>query len=113
MGDDGQRTVFYTTLAAIPPGRYCSYGGIAKLCGVHVRQVLAWLRQLPRGSQLPWFRLINSQRRVSDHPGSARQQQLLAAEGLLPDRRGRYPRERMWPDEPQAAPPRRHRRDNH
>ena len=98
MATDEQRTVFSTTLAAIPPGRCCSYGIMARLCGVHVRQVLAWLRALPVGSELPWHRLINSQRRIADHPGRVTQQRLLAEEGLVPDRRGRFPYRSMWPD---------------
>ena len=98
MASDEQRTVFYTTLAAIPPGRCCSYGTMARLCCVHVRQLLAWLRALPAGSELPWYRLINGQRRIADFPGRARQQRLLAQEGLVPDGRGRFPRHCMWPD---------------
>ena len=92
------RSVFYTTLAAIPTGRYCSYGDIAKLTGVHVRQVLAWLRKLPEGSNLPWYRLITSQRRIADYPGNHKQHHLLAAEGLIPEPNGRFPRHLRWPD---------------
>ena len=89
--------IFYHTLANIPVGHYSSYGAVAGLCGVHVRQVLAWLRALPPGSALPWFRILNSQRRISDHPGAARQYQLLADEGLLPDQRGRFAKDLYWP----------------
>ncbi|MDJ0807684.1 MAG: MGMT family protein [Gammaproteobacteria bacterium] len=98
MPSDEMRTLFYTTLAAIPPGRYCSYGDLAKLCGVHVRQVLAWLRTLPEGSELPWYRLITSQRRIADYPGNERQYRLLAEEGLIPESNGRFPRHLRWPD---------------
>lgn len=38
MASEELRIVFYTTLAAIPAGRYSSYGEIAKLCGVHVHR---------------------------------------------------------------------------
>ena len=92
------RDVFYQTLAAIPPGHYTSYGQLAKLCGVHVRQIQAWLRTLPRDSGLPWFRIINSQRKITQHSGAALQYRLLAAEGLLPDKRGKFPVEFYWPD---------------
>lgn len=98
MASDEMHTVFYTTLAAIPPGHYCSYGDIAKLCGVHVRQVLAWLRNLPEGSHLPWYRLVNSQRKVADHPGKQVQYRLLAEEGLVPESNGRFPLRYRWPD---------------
>ncbi|MCU7810536.1 MAG: MGMT family protein [Candidatus Thiodiazotropha sp. (ex Notomyrtea botanica)] len=99
MASDEMRTVFYTTLAAIPPGRYCSYGDIAKLCGVHVRQVLAWLRTLPRDSNLPWYRLMTGQRRIAEYPGNHKQFQLLADEGLLPEANGRFPSHLRWPDQ--------------
>ena len=89
--------IFYLTLATVPIGHFTSYGRIAGLCGVHVRQVLAWLRALPPGTQLPWFRILNSQRRISDHPGASLQYRLLAEEGLLPDRSGRFPIKMYWP----------------
>jgi len=98
MASDEMRRVFYSTLAAIPPGRYSSYGEIAKLCGVHVRQVLAWLRTLPGDSRLPWYRLITSQRKIADYPGNQRQYRLLAEEGLVPEPNGRFPRHLKWPD---------------
>ncbi|MEL0587042.1 MAG: hypothetical protein AAES65_19500 [Candidatus Thiodiazotropha sp. (ex. Lucinoma kazani)] len=37
MASEDLGIVFYTTLAAIPVGRYSSYGEIAKLCGEHVQ----------------------------------------------------------------------------
>ena len=89
--------IFNQTLASVPPGHFTSYGRLADLCGVHVRQVLAWLRAVPEGSTLPWFRILNSQCRISNHAGAARQYRLLAAEGLLPDRLGRFPKELYWP----------------
>jgi methylated-DNA-protein-cysteine methyltransferase-like protein len=99
MDSEELRTVFYTTLASIPPGHYCSYGDIARLCGVHVRQVLAWLHKLPPGSKLPWYRLITGQRRIAEYPGNQRQYRLLAEEGLIPESNGRFPRHLRWPDE--------------
>lgn len=98
MASNEMRTVFYTTLAAIPPGHYCSYGDMAKLCGVHVRQVLAWLRTLPEGSNLPWHRLVNGQRQIADYPGNQKQYRRLAEEGLIPEHNGRFPRQFRWPD---------------
>ena len=98
MSKDEARTVFYTTLASVPAGRYCSYGDMAKLCGVHVRQVLAWLRKLPRGTELPWYRLVTGQRKVADYPGNQRQYRLLADEGVIPEQNGRLPAHLRWPD---------------
>lgn len=92
-----KRAAFYQTLASIPTGQYTSYGQLALLCGVHVRQIQAWLRTLPEGSALPWYRVINSQRKISDHGGARRQYQKLAEEGLLPGPNGRFPAGCYWP----------------
>lgn len=94
------KEVFYQTMASIPEGRYTSYGQLANLCGVHVRQVQAWLRTLPEGSKLPWFRIINSQRKITEHSGALKQHQLLAKEGLIPNDRGKFPIEFFWPSSP-------------
>jgi methylated-DNA-protein-cysteine methyltransferase-like protein len=99
MGGEALRQVFYTNLASIPSGRYCSYGDMASLCGVHVRQILAWLRRLPAESNLPWYRLITGQRRVADYPGNQKQVQLLSDEGLIPEANGKYPPKYRWPDQ--------------
>jgi len=40
--------IFNQTLASVPPGHFTSYGRLADLCGVHVRQVLAWIRAVPQ-----------------------------------------------------------------
>ena len=92
--------IFTANLNVVPAGYYTSYGEIAKSCGVHVRQVQAWLRRLPRVTNLPWYRIINGQRRISDHGGATRQYQLLADEGLIPQRNGQFPKERYihWSD---------------
>ncbi len=97
------KEVFYQTLAAVPVGHYTSYGRLAKLCGVHVRQIQAWLRTLPRESGLPWFRIINSQRKITEHSGASLQYKLLAAEGLLPGGNGKFPAEFYWPSGYDAA----------
>ena len=104
MSKEELRTVFYTTLALVPQGRYCSYGDMAKLCGVHVRQILAWLRSLPKGSKLPWYRLVTSQRKVAEYPGNQRQYKLLAAEGVVPEANGRLPIHLRWPGKEESGP---------
>jgi methylated-DNA-protein-cysteine methyltransferase-like protein len=92
------KAVFFQTMAAIPKGHYTSYGKLAELCGVHVRQIQAWLRVLPRDSGLPWFRIINSQRKITEHAGSKIQYRLLAEEGLIPSKSGKFPIEYYWPE---------------
>lgn len=93
-----EKEAFLQTLNAIPQGYFTSYGVLAQLCGVHVRQVMAWLRTLPNDTALPWYRVINSQRKISSHPKAIFQASILSSEGLLPDNKtGRYPCERYWP----------------
>lgn len=92
-------SIFYQTMASIPKGHYTSYGELGRLCGVHVRQIQAWLRILPEGSDLPWYRVINSQRKITEHSGASRQYALLAEEGLIPNKYGKFPVEFFWPSQ--------------
>jgi methylated-DNA-protein-cysteine methyltransferase related protein len=75
-------------VAAIPPGKVASYGQIAKLAGYpsHARYVGTTLRHLPKGTTLPWFRVLRSSGELAFPPSSAawkRQQTLLAQEGVI------------------------------
>lgn len=74
-------------IAAVPPGKVASYGQIASLAGFprHARHVGAILRDLPKGTRLPWHRILRSTGELAFAPGSeswTRQQRLLAAEGI-------------------------------
>ena len=69
----------------IPKGQVATYGQIARLIGFpkHSRYVGTTLAQLPRGTRLPWYRVINAQMRISVRGGGeARQRRLLRAEGI-------------------------------
>ena len=65
-----------------------SYGQIAKLAGLpkHARLVGYVLKHLDKESQIPWYRVINSQGKISvthmDEKGNNVQQDLLEAEGV-------------------------------
>lgn len=77
----------YTALAAIPAGRVVTYGQLAALAGRPggARWAGRVLSQLPKDTQLPWFRVINAQGRLSFPVGSAAalsQQGLLVREGI-------------------------------
>lgn len=75
----------WQTVALIPPGKVASYGQIARLCGypAHSRFVGATLRNLPKGSTLPWFRVVNASRRISLRGGGeARQRKLMEQDGI-------------------------------
>lgn len=72
---------------AIPAGRVCTYGEVARLAGLPgaARRVGAALKGLPRGTTLPWHRVINARGRISLPPESsahARQRERLVAEGV-------------------------------
>ncbi|WHP05460.1 MULTISPECIES: MGMT family protein [Acinetobacter] len=75
-------------IALIPYGTVASYGQIAKLAGLpkHARLVGYVLKHLDKESQIPWYRVINSQGKISvtrmDEKGNNVQQDLLEAEGV-------------------------------
>lgn len=62
----------YTALANIPPGKVVTYGQLAELAGMprRARWVGQALKKLPKDSTLPWFKVINSQGKISFPPGS-------------------------------------------
>lgn len=72
-------------VAMIPRGRVASYGQIAALAGMprHARLVGRTLRELPKGSKLPWHRVVNATLRISMRPGgTSEQRRRLEAEGI-------------------------------
>lgn len=74
-------------LAAIPAGKVCTYGDLAKLAGYpsHSRFVGRVLRRLPKDTNLPWHRVVNGQGRISLPPSSSgyhEQQSRLENEGI-------------------------------
>jgi methylated-DNA-protein-cysteine methyltransferase-like protein len=78
----------YAWLAQIPEGRVVTYGQLAKLVGRPngARWVGRKLGRLPKGSTLPWHRVVNAQGRSSlplETGGSNRQLRLLQREGVL------------------------------
>ena len=71
----------------IPRGKVTSYGAVAKLAGMPrgARLIGRILAQLPKGSALPWHRVVNSRGCISFPPGSAQhveQRERLCAEGI-------------------------------
>lgn len=82
------QTAIYQVLRLIPAGKVVTYGEVAKLAGLGraARFVGTTLRKLPKDSQLPWHRVVNSQGRISlpdHHPSRKKQQDLLAEEGIV------------------------------
>lgn len=71
----------------IPEGKVCTYGEVARRAGLpgYARYVGTTLSKLPEGTALPWFRVLNSQGKVSFPAGSdayMRQVKHLIAEGV-------------------------------
>lgn len=82
----------YRIISRCPRGKVVSYGGVAALAGKPraARAVGAALRDLPDGSSVPWWRVVNSNGAISERPnhGPALQRKLLRSEGVRFDRKG-------------------------
>ncbi len=84
----------YRVVRRIPRGAVATYGQVAGLAGLpgQPRQVGYALHALPRGSDVPWQRIINAKGEVSARstPGvEGLQRAALESEGVLFDARGR------------------------
>lgn len=93
----------YAVIHGVPPGRLCSYGKIAELAGLpgHARYVGRLLSQLPKDSSLPWFRIVNSQGKISlplDSEGYRRQLNHLIEESSADESGRLFWRQCRWPD---------------
>ena len=92
MTNDSAYTRIYNTVRRIPAGRVATYGQIAGLvrqCS-GARQVGYALHALPRGSTVPWHRVVNARGTVSlSGSDKITQELLLEREGLHVQREGR------------------------
>lgn len=75
-------------VASIPAGRVATYGQLARLAGLpnHARYVGTTLKNLPKGTTLPWFRVLKSNGELAfpaASPAWKKQKKLLEAEGIL------------------------------
>ena len=78
----------WQVIALIPQGKVATYGDIANQAGLPnaARRVGYALRKLPKGSKIPWHRVISSQGRISLPEDSAShqiQRERLEAEGIV------------------------------
>ena len=84
---------FYALVDSIPKGNLATYGQIAKEAGLprHARHVGHALRQLPKGSVLPWHRVLSASGQIAARPGGSRTKQIkrLRSEGILVSASGR------------------------
>jgi len=77
------RELVWQIVHAIPSGKVATYGQVASLAGMpqQSRLVGRILSRLPRGTKLPWHRVINSQGKISN-PNPDRQTERLEKEGV-------------------------------
>lgn len=83
-GDSFRQRVFQI-ISAIPSGQVTTYGNVAHLAGSPraSRQVGGVLKKLPKGSMLPWYRVINRNGEISLRGEDfKRQYQALLEEGV-------------------------------
>jgi len=78
----------WQVVAAIPRGKVATYGQVADLAGLPrgARLVGRTMSQLPKGSKLPWFRVLNSRGELSFPKNTAswrRQRDKLKEEDVL------------------------------
>jgi methylated-DNA-protein-cysteine methyltransferase-like protein len=84
----------YAMVDSIPRGRVATYGQIAREAGLprNARQVGYALRNLPKGSELPWHRVVNARGEISrrsDGRVPREQVRRLRAEGVEVDAQDR------------------------
>ena len=84
----------WQTVHAIPKGNVACYGQIASLAGLPncARLVGKVLSRLPKDTNIPWFRVINSQGKISfgiDSEAFLTQKNKLQSEGIEVSATGR------------------------
>ena len=72
MKSDEINARIWATIKRIPKGRVATYGQIAAEAGFprQPRRTAYALRVVPDGMNLPWYRVINAQGKLSFEPGS-------------------------------------------
>ncbi len=91
----------WATVDSVPRGRVATYGQIAEEAGLpgHARQVGYALRNLPRGTELAWHRVLNAKGEISVRTATGRpsreQMRRLRAEGVKVNTRGRVDLQRF------------------
>ena len=85
---------FWSVVSEVPEGKVVTYGQVAALAGLprHARQVGYALHALPRGTDVPWQRVVNARGEVSlrAEPGrEGLQRAILETEGVEFDTAGR------------------------
>lgn len=82
------REKIWQVVARIPRGRVATYGQVARLAELpgYARYVGYTMKNLPAGTKLPWFRVVNSQGRLPFPQDSSQyqsQKKKLESEGVV------------------------------
>jgi methylated-DNA-protein-cysteine methyltransferase related protein len=90
----------YAVVRRIPRGKVATYGQVAEIAGLkgHARQVGYALHALPRGTRVPWHRVMNARGQISlrRHGGAdVTQRILLEKERVAFDLAGRVSLDRF------------------
>jgi methylated-DNA-protein-cysteine methyltransferase-like protein len=86
----------------IPRGCVATYGQIAELAGIpnQARRVGYALSALPKGTLVPWQRVVNAKGEISVRAkagAETTQHKMLRAEGIVFDKEGKIPMQRyQW-----------------
>lgn len=91
---DGVHGRIHAVVRRIPRGRVASYGQVARVAGLasHARLVGYAMAALPDGTNVPWYRVVNAEGRVSPRAtrgADSLQRALLEREGVRFDAQGR------------------------
>lgn len=67
MTNDEKRDAILVVISSIPKGQVATYGSVAEMASLRgrARFVGTILKNLPTGTKIPWFRVINSQGKIS------------------------------------------------
>ncbi|MGI1678632.1 MAG: MGMT family protein [Cellvibrionaceae bacterium] len=76
----------FQVIYQIPKGKVATYGQVAELAGLAraARLVGSTLKELPKNTKLPWYRVLNASGKISLPPegGGKRQKALLEKENV-------------------------------
>jgi len=103
---EGLHQRIYDFVRRVPPGRVVTYGQVAAVVGGCTARIVGYaMAAVPFWEEVPWQRVINSRGEVSARrhgDGELAQRELLEAEGVLFDARGRIDLARYRWEEPEA-----------
>ncbi len=81
----------YFIVRQVPSGKVTTYGQVARICGECDARTVGYAMAAVKEDDIPWQRVINSQGKISmpGVGGASTQRDLLEAEGVVFDEKGR------------------------